>query len=151
MKATVKSVAAALAVLALTVAVLLIVDGGTANVSATKSYLKVTVVDLDNNPLHNAEVSVNERIFKTDNKGLSPAIELDGLTNCYDDTIEQWKTVTVVVKKDGYAPAVTFNCVVYVGQTRKLTIRLFSQDSSDLPYTVYVESPPNDYVEKVVK
>lgn len=151
MKATLKSVAAALSVLAVVIAVLMIVDADvTAQVAANKTYIKVTVVDLDDNPVHNATVTVGNVTFNTDNKGRSPAIELNALTNSYDPSIEQWKTATVVVRKEGFVTAVNFNCVAYVGQTRKLTVRLFDVDNSDLPYTVYVESPPADYVERVI-
>lgn len=122
-----------------------------ANVSArSKTCLRVTVVDLDGNPIHNAQVTVNSQTFNTDNKGLSPAIELNGLTNCYDDAIEEWKTATVTVRKEGYVTAINFNCVVYVSQTRKLTVRLYDVDASELPYTSYVESPPDEYVKELL-
>lgn len=151
MKATFKSVAAALSVLAMVVISLMIMDANAiADVSSKKTYLRVTVVDLDNNPVHNAKVSVAGTSFNTDNKGLSPAIELNNLSNCYDAQIAEWKTATVTVQCAGYVDAVSFNCVVYVGQTRKLTVKLYPVDGSDLPYTVYVESPPSDYVEQLV-
>lgn len=119
--------------------------------SRRKTDIRVTVVDLNGSPLHNAEVAVNGQTFNTDNKGLSPAIELSNLVNSYDKSIEEWKTVTVVVKKQGYVTAVAFNCVVYVNQTRKLTIKLYEADASDLPYVSYVESPPSDYVRQLLK
>ncbi len=152
MKATFKSVAMALSVLAMVVISLMIADASiTADVSAGgKTYIRVTVVDLDGAPVHNAQVTVNGQTFNTDNKGLSPAIELNNLTNCYDDSIEEWKTTTVTVQKEGYVTAVSFNCVAYVGQTRKLTVRIYNADGSDLPYTVYVESPPSDYVHNLI-
>lgn len=151
MKATLKSVAAALSVLAVVIAVLMIVDADvTAQVAASKTYIKVTVVDLDDNPVHNATVTVEDVIFNTDNKGRSPAIELNALTNSYDPSIEEWKTATVIVRKEGFVTAVNFNCVAYVGQTRKLTVRLYNSDASDLPYVVYVESPPDEYVRGII-
>lgn len=151
MKATIKSVAVALSILAITVAALMLADASiAASVSSSKTYLRVTVVDLDNNPVHDAKVTVCGASFNTDNKGLSPLIELNDLSNCYDQSVTDWQTTTVVVQKDGYVSAVSFNCVVYVGQTRKLTVRLYPSDSSDLPYTVYVESPPNDYVNSII-
>ena len=151
MKATFKSVAIALSVLAMVVMTLMIVDANAAaNVSSSKTYLRVTVVDLDNNPVHNAKVTVCGTSFNTDNKGLSPAMELSNLTNCYDDSIADWKTTTVTVQCVGYVTAVNFNCVVYVGQTRKLTVKLYPVDGSDLPYVTYVESPPSNYVEGLI-
>lgn len=151
MKATFKSVALALSVLAMVVITLMVIDANAiADVSAGKTYLRVNAVDLNNNPVHNAKVTVLGQSFNTDNKGLSPAMELSGLSNCYDENIAEWKTVTVVVSLDGYVTAVNFNCVVYVGQTRKLTVKLYPVDSSDLPYTVYVESPPDDYVKNLI-
>ena len=152
MKATLRSVAIALSVLAMVVAALMIADANlVADASAKKTYIRVTVVDLGNNPVHNAQVKVGTTAFNTDNKGLSPAIELSNLTNCYDESIEDWKTATVVVSKDGYVTAVSFNCVVYVGQTRKLTVKLYPVDSSELPYTTYVESPPDEYVKTLIE
>lgn len=151
MKATFKSVAIALAILAITVGVLVAVDANlTTDVTASKTYLRVTVVDLNNVPVHNAKVTVCGSSFNTDNKGLSPAIEITDLTNCYDNAITDWITATVTVQKEGYVAAVCFNCVAYAGQTRKLTVKLYPVDGSDLPYTVYVESPPSDYVENVI-
>lgn len=153
MKATIKSVAVALTVLAVVVAILAVVGGGiTKNVSANnKTYLRVSVIDLDGTPVHNAQVTVNSCSFNTDNKGLSPAIELDSLVNSYDSSITDWGTVTVTVTKADYAPAVVFNCVVYNGQTRKLTVKVYPVDGSDLPYVTYVESPPNEYVQGLIK
>lgn len=151
MKTTIKSVAVALAVLAVVIAVLVAVDGThNVGVSANKTYIKVTVVDLDGNAVHNAQVHINGDVFNTDNKGLSPTIELNNLSNSYDSSIADWGTVTVTVTKDDCTPAVVFNCIVYAGQTRKLTVKLFPCDGSELPYTVYVESPPDDYVKGII-
>lgn len=116
------------------------------DVSASKTYLRVSVVDLNGLPVHNAQVTVNSAQFNTDNKGLSPAIELAELTNSYDGAITEWGTVTVTVTNADYVPAMVFNCVVYAGQSRKLTVKIYPKDGSDLPYTIYVESPPDDYI-----
>lgn len=147
MKATLKNVAAALTVLVVVIAVLLVVDNGiaAANVSAGKTLLRVCVVDLDGNPVHNAQITVEGATFNTDNKGLSPAVELKNLKNCYDETVTEWGTVTVCVEKTGYIPAIAFNCVAYSNQTRKLTVKIYPVDGSDLPYVSYVESPPDEY------
>lgn len=150
MKATLKSVAAALSVLAVIMVGLIAVDGfAVANVS-TGTALRVYVVDLNNNPVHNAQVTVNGATFYTDNKGMSPAIDISTLTNCYDQTITDWGTVSVTVKRDGYVPSLVFNAVVYEGQTRKLTVKAYPRDDSDLPYTIYVESPPDSYVKDLL-
>ena len=106
---------------------LITVDGlAVANVSAGTA-LRVYVVDLNNNPVHNAQVTVNGATFYTDNKGLSPAIDIKNLSNCY-------------------VPSLVFNAVVYNAQTRKLTVKAYPRDDSDLPYTIFVESPPDSYV-----
>lgn len=141
-----------MALLALTLTVLSVLDAS-ASVDADSSaetYLRVTVVDLDGEPLHNAQVEVCGKSFCSDNKGLSPNILLTDLSNAYDASVSQWHTVNVVVKKDGYVPALAINCVVYDGQSRKLTVRLYQNDASNLPYVCYVESPPQSYLQQLV-
>ena len=151
MKATIKNVAVALAILTAVMGALIAVDASKdVAVSVTNTYLKVAVVDIDGTPVHNAKVTVGQAGFYTDNKGLSPSIELATLANSYDATITEWGTVTVMVEKDGYAPTFVFNCVVYNGQTRKLTVKIYSQDGSELPYVSYVETPPEDYLNKLL-
>lgn len=151
MKATLKNAAVALSILAVVMIVLVAVDN-TSNIStaATATNIRVAVADLDGNPVHNAKVTVNGQTFYTDNKGLSPAIEINGLTNCYDETLSEWGTATVIVTKDGFVPAFAFNCVCYIGQTRKLTVKIYNADASELPYVSYVESPPDDYVKTLL-
>lgn len=103
------------------------------------------------NVVHNAKIKVQGQTFYTDNNGLSPSVQLSSLTNSYDGNITNWYTVNVVVEKEGFVPAVLFNCVVYSGSTRKLTVRLYASDSSDLPFVSYVESPPDDFVQQLIK
>ncbi|MCM1195317.1 MAG: hypothetical protein NC332_05235 [Firmicutes bacterium] len=151
MKATLKSVAIALSILAAVMAVLSAVEfSSDVVVSADKTYVKVTVVDLDGNPVHNAKVNVGGTEFYTDNKGMSPSIEIAQMVNCYDENVTEWFTATVTARKDGYVPAIVFNCVVYSGQTRKLTVKIYPDDASELPYVAYVESPPDDYVKTLL-
>ena len=147
MKATLKGLAIALSILAMVVVILSAVDAASdVTVSATDTYIKIAVVDLNDEPVYSAKVTIGEQSFFTDNKGLSPSIELARYTNCYDSAITEWGTVTVTIEKDGYTPTFVFNCVVYNGQTRKLTVKVYPQDASELPYVSYVESPPDDYV-----
>ena len=147
MKATIKNVAVALAILAAVMGTLVAVDASSeVAVAVTNTFVKVAVVDLDGAPVHNAKVTVGGASFYTDNKGLSPSIELAKLSNSYDVSITEWGTVTVMVEKDGYAPTFVFNCVVYNGQARKLTVKVYPQDGSELPYVSYVETPPEDYI-----
>ena len=147
MKATLKGVAVALSILAMVIVVLTAVDkANDVTVAVTDTYLKIAVVDLNDTPVHNAKVTVGELSFYTDNKGMSPTIQLGSYTNCYDSSITDWGTVTVMIEKDGFAPTFVFNCVVYNGQTRKLTVKIYQQDASELPSVSYVESPPDDYV-----
>ena len=151
MKATLKNVAVALAILAMVVTVLAVVDkSADVTVSATNTYVKVTVVDLSNAPVHNAKVTIGAVSFFTDNNGVSPSIELGYFTNCYDTTITEWGTVTVIVEKEGYTPTFVFNCVVYNRQTRKLTVKIYENDASELPYVCYVENPPDDYLKGLI-
>lgn len=151
MKATLKGIAIALSILAMVIVVLSAVDSASnVNVSATDTYLKVAVVDLDNTPVHNAKVIVGNQSFYTDNKGLSPSIELVEFTNSYDDSITEWGTVTVMIQKDGYSPTFVFNCIVYSGQTRKLVVKIYPTDASQLPYVSYVETPPNEYINSLL-
>ena len=150
-KTTTKSVAIALTVLAVVVSALVLADGlaskGTvANVTA----LRVSVVDLDGAPIHNAKVTVSKQSFFCDNKGRSPQIVPDKLVNAYDGAVADWYTVTVAVQADDFVPSVVFNCVVYLGQTRQLTVRMYPDDGSDLPVVTYVESPPSDYVKHIL-
>lgn len=151
MKATFKNIAVALSLLAMVMCILFAVDKASdvAAVSA-KTFVKVTVVDESGQPVHNAQVTVNGQSFFTDNKGLSPNIEAVGLTNCYDADISQWHTTNVIVKKDGYVPSIVFNCVVYHAETRRLTVKIYRQDASELPCVTYVESPPDDYVKSLL-
>lgn len=151
MKATLKSIAVALSILAMVIVVLSAVDSAyNVSVSATDTYIKIAVVDLTNAPVHNAKVTVGEQSFLTDNKGLSPSIELAQFTNSYDSSIAEWGTVTVVIEKDGYVPSFVFNCIVYNGQTRNLTVKIYDKDASELPYVSYVESPPDDYIQSIL-
>lgn len=151
MKATLKSVAVALSILAMVIVVLFAVDSAyNVSVSATDTYIKIAVVDLDNMPVHNAKVTIGKQSFYTDNKGLSPSIEIADFTNSYDSAIVEWGTVTVMIQKDGYAPTFVFNCVVYNGQTRNLTVKIYQNDASELPYVSYVETPPDDYIQSLI-
>lgn len=151
-KATLKSVAVALSVLAAIILILTAVDGAqNMTASAKNTFVKVAVVDLDGNPVHNAEVTVEEQTFFTDNNGLSPSIELKTLSNSYDPSVAEWGTVTVTVVGKGYIPTFVFNCVVFRNQTRQLTVRIYPEDASELPYVTYVESPPNDYLQHLLQ
>lgn len=116
----------------------------------SETYLRVSVVDLDDKPVHNAKITVGEESFFSDNKGLSPTIRLESLHNSYDSSISSWHTVNVSVQATGYVSALVFNCVVYDAQTRRLTVRLYAKDSSNLPYVCYVESPPSEYVKDLL-
>ena len=151
-KVTLKSIATALSVLAAIILILTAVDG-VKNVNQTldDTYIKVTVVDLDGLPIHNANVSVGGQSFFTDNKGVSPSIELSDLHNAYDNSLSDWSTVTVKITKEGYVPTFVFNCIVFHCETRNLTVKIYPRDGSDLPYVNYVESPPEDYIRSLLK
>ena len=152
MKATFKSIAIALGLLAIVIVALAAFDGvASKRAVAGVTAVRVTVVDLDGVPIHNAKVTVGSQSYFCDNKGRSPQIVPDKLVNSYDGSIDDWYTVSVVVRADDYVPSVVFNCVVYVGQTRQLTVRMYTIDGSDLPVVTYVESPPDDYVSHILE
>lgn len=147
-KATVKNVITALGLLAMVVVILLAIDkSATVATSANTTKVKVFVVDVDGTPIHNAQVTLDGKTFFTDDKGYSPSIELANPVNSYDKSISDWFTATVTVTKQGYVPAVVFNCVAFNGQTRKLTVKVYAFDGSELPCVCYVESPPQEYVD----
>ena len=151
MKTTLKNVAIVVVALAMVLVVLSAIDKASdIGVSASKTAIKVTVVDLDNNPVHNAVVTINGSTFFCDNNGNSPAIEIENLHNSYDKSITAWHTQTVVITKDGYVPTIVLNCVVFDKETRKLTVKIYPIDESKLPYVCYVETPPSDYINQLV-
>lgn len=151
MKTTLKNVAIVVVVLSMVMVVLTAIDKASdVGVSATKTAIKVTVVDLNNNPVHNAQVTIDGQTFFCDNNGNSPVIDVANLTNCYDITITAWYTQTVVIKKDGYVPTVVLNCVLFDKETRKLTVKIYPADQSTLPYVCYVETPPTDYLNQLI-
>lgn len=153
MKATFRNIAFALVILAAVLSVLAVVDRNNEQVQTTKSdtYVRLTVMDLDGNPVQNAQVTVCGQTFFTDNKGLSPSIKITELENAFDRNVTDWHTVDVVIKKEGYVPTVMFNCVVYHNQTRKISVKIYPADASDLPYVSYVENPPDEYVKEIIK
>lgn len=151
-KANFKNVAIVLSVLFVTLVFFAVFDEVSAvNVSESVTYLRVTVVDLNDKPVHGVEIDVGDVEFFTDNKGLSPTISLQFETNSYDSSITEWFTVNVIVTKAGYVPTVVVNCVVYDNQTRHLKVKVYPSDGSDLPCVCYVESPPSDYLKRLIE
>ena len=151
MKATLKSIIVALTVLAVVVGTLLVLDAGNVvGVKKSITAIKVTAVDLSGNSIHNASVTVCGQTFFTDDKGCSPQITPNVLVNCYDVSITDWYTTTVAVTCVGYVPSVVFNAVLFDGQTRRLIVKMYPVDDSELPFVSYVESPPDEYVKKIL-
>lgn len=150
MKATFKNVAIAIAVLAVATGVFAYVDSVAVSANSAQTCLKVTVVDLEGNPLHDAQVKVGDGIFYCDNKGRTAQIQPSILVNSYDSSIDSWYTAHVVVQKDGYVPSVVVNCVLSHGQTRQLTVRMYPLDGSELPFVIYVERPPSNFVKDLL-
>ncbi len=150
MKATVKNLIISVVMLSMILVILSAVDAAN-HVGVTaegQTKLRVQVLDLDGQAVHNAKVTVAETgaSFNTDNKGMSPQIEVGELINSYDKNISDWFCVTVKIEKDGFVDTVIFNCVLYSGQVRNLTVKTYKQDDSSLPYVCYVESPPDSYI-----
>lgn len=128
------------------------IDAKNVNVATgSKTALKVYVLDLEDKGVHNAKVTIkgSGTSFNTDNKGISPAIEVSSVENYLDPLETEWFCITVLVEKKGYVNTVIVNCVIYTGQTRSLTVRIYSDDGSGLPVVCYVESPPQDYLQKL--
>lgn len=153
MKATLKNVSVALAILAVVVAALAIYDDGLPSVDSAGSaatYVRVSVTDLQGMPVHNARVTVLGQTFCTDNNGRSPLIDVSDAGNVYDASATTWKTVTAVVCCEGYVAAVALNYAVRCGETRNMTVKAYAVDASDLPYVCYVEAPPAEYMQQLI-
>ena len=129
MKTSWKNVALFLAALSMVLVVLTAIDtAAEMQTDASVTLLRVTVVDLQDAPLHNAEVTVFGQTFFTDNNGRSPVIQAEE-QNSYGD-ITSWHTATVTVQKQGFVPAVVINCVLTDGKQRDLKVRLYGVDGS---------------------
>lgn len=153
MKATLKNVSVALAILAVVVAALAICDDSLPSVSSAgnaATYVRVCVTDLQGMSVHNARVTVLGQTFCTDNNGRSPLIDVSSAGNAYDSAAVGWKTVTAVVCCEGYVAAVALNYTVLCGETRNVTVKVYPVDASDLPYVCYVEAPPAEYMQQLI-
>ena len=152
MKLTVKLIG--IAMVLFVCAILLVTSLNTQSTAYLQSnaQIKVCVVDLEGKPVHNAKVGiVGDSIqFYTDNNGNSPLVDLSTRQNAYNPEITQWYTINLQISKSGYVDAFVLNCVVYVANVRNVTVRVYSKDSSDLPFVCYVESPPNDYLQGLI-
>lgn len=149
MKTTFRNIVIAIAVLFVVVAVLYIVGGPTVTASKQPTQLRVYVVDTDGEPVTDARVCVDGVFVNSDVTGTANIVP-KLLVNRYDDKISEWFTADVVVVKDGFVPAVVVGCVMYAEQTRKLTVRIYAKDGSDLPVVTYVESPPQQYLDSLI-
>lgn len=116
-----------------------------------QSYLRVKVVDLNGNGIHNAKVTVCEQnvSFFTDNNGFSPQISIVTMPNGIDATVTDWFCVTVLIQKENYVNTVVFNCVLYSNEERGLTVKVYEKDESSLDFVCYVENPPQSYIEQL--
>lgn len=151
-KATVKNVAISLIILSMVIVVLVAVDiSAELTVAKPTTKLRVSVVDINGSYVYNAKVTVCGQTFYTDNKGLSPVMELTDIGNSYDGTVTSWHTANVVVTKDGYVPTVVLNAVITDSEMRQLTVRVYPTDSSQLPCVCYVETPPQQYLDSLIK
>lgn len=149
MKTTLRNIVIAIAVLFVVVAVLYIVGGPTVTVGKKPTQLRVYVVDTDGVPVIDARVCVDGVVVNSDVTGTANIVPKQ-LSNRYDDKINEWFTADVVVVKDGFVPTVVVGCVMYTEQTRKLTVRIYAKDSSELPVVTYVESPPPQYLDSLI-
>lgn len=153
MKVTLKNLAWVVTVLALVLVILGAVDEKNGVTASTKqsSTLRITVTDLDGKTVSGAKVTVQGKTWLTDNNGQTPMIELEQGKNFYDGKIDDWFCVTIKVEKDGFVTALHFNAVIRCGELRKLGVKMYKADESELPYVCYVEAPPDEYVRRLVE
>lgn len=114
----------------------------------TKTLLCVTVQDLDGLPVGGATVTVIEtnQKFTTDKQGKTAFIPLKKTA----PNGENWFTVTLTVKAEGFVDTVLFDCVVYDDASRMVAIRIYPFDGSPLPYVAYTETPPDAYIRRIL-
>lgn len=148
MKYVLRSICVALLVFAAFVVTALIVESKTASVSVAPTQLRVHAEDLDGKPVVGAKVCACGVSVVTDVTG-DATIVVSEPTNRYVASAN-WCAADVVVVKDGFVPTVVVGCVYYVEQTRKLTVRMYQRDDSELPMVTYVESPPADYLKNLI-
>ena len=117
---------------------------------SSTNLLKVSVCDLEGKPLQNATVTVLEtgQKFLCDNQGRSPLFEIETQENHYGRNLD-WFLVTLLIEKEGYVNTAIVNCVIYVNQTRQLTVKMYQADQSALPFVCLVESPPETFLQSL--
>lgn len=104
--------------------------------------LKIYVTDLDGNAISGATVCVvGQKSAVTNYTGFCPAIPVAFNSKEKED----WFTVTVTVRCVGYVNTAVVSCVIYKNKTRTLQVRLMYDDGT-LPYAVYTETPPEEYI-----
>lgn len=108
--------------------------------------LKVYVTDLDGNAISGATVKVNSCSAYTNYTGFCPAIQVEYSSK----EANEWFCVDVTVKCEGYTDTVLLGCVIYKEKSRVVQIRLYYDDGS-IPYVVYHENPPEDYIKSLFK
>ena len=110
--------------------------------------LKLRITDTNNQPVHNAKITIKEtgKFFFTDENGISPNMQIDFLKNVYDENVNSWFCVTLLIEKQGFVNTVVFNCVVFCNTKRDFNVKIYQQDESDLPFVCYVESPPKNFI-----
>ena len=91
MKATLKNTAVFLVILSMVMVVLVAVDTASEMTANTvQASIRVTVVDLEGNVVHNAKNKVQGQTLYTDNNGLSPSWQLSSLPTRYGGNIPKW-------------------------------------------------------------
>ena len=110
--------------------------------------LCVTVINLDGRPVENATVTIVEtgQKFVTDKQGKTLLIPLSR------NAVAQyeWFHVTLTIKAENYVDTILIDCAIYDDMTRYVTVKIYPMDGT-LPYVVYTESPPDDYIRKILE
>ena len=107
-------------------------------------------------PVDNATVCIVEtrQYFSTNNKGVTPTIEIPILKNNLSNNLEQyWGEITIIAYKPGYRDHVTFYKQVPINKTMIGSTIFLSPiySESDLFPTVSTDSPIMDWTIELIK
>jgi len=111
--------------------------------------LCVTVINLDGQAVEGATITIIEtgQKFVTDKQGKTMPIPISrSVVAQYE-----WFHVTLTIKAKNFVDTIMINCAVYDDITRYLTVKIYPIDGSFLPYVVYTESPPDDYIRSILE
>ncbi len=111
-----------------------------------RSGIKPLICNTNGEPLNNAAVFVVElnKFFYTDETGVTSDIIIN--------VRESYGTVTLLVYRTGYTDCAVYNTVVPAERIRNgPRIRMFEDDGTMPPATVYSENPPDKITYELLK